>query len=865
MEQEHNKQDQVFSINHQVPGKNSTGNKMHGAGKAQERGREGSGGTKKRSWNVEKWLFYAFVFLAPVFFLPATLSPVGMNKMVLAGGLLLGALIAVLVRLLATGNVVLPPKHVLWGGVALFGAALLSAVLSTEKSVSFIGTGPDSLFWISLYIVALFLGATVLRTKKAVLTASALFVASVALLAVFGLMQFSGISLLPFDFAQNANFNPVGSVFALAFLVGAAFVGVVSYLTTTQTATNKNKIERGVLWGVAVLFAVVLFQVNLWTLWLTLAVAFAATSGILGWRAAQGGRLTMKPLVVPLFVVMVAILAIVIQPRVPTFISVPAELGPSAGSTWDISSEAASGARTVYGTGPGTFQYDYTQNRPAALNQTDFWAVQFDQGYAASLSWFASLGVLGVIAFAGLLGVVVYLLARRMLRGNMNADETNSAIPLQNIVLGALGVAVFGLVTFFFYKANATLYVTLFAVSGVGMAALRHGQQRRKELDLTSNPRVMLLASLAAVVLISTSLGALYFLGQKYTGRVYAGQAVAAFRQDQDIEKALNKLNSALQVNQDDDVVLRTTTQALLARMNEILNSQQDESQQQQVAQQFANVYQQAVRTARRATQVNPSEVQNWIQLARVYEQVIGVAQDAETLAMDAYDQARQRDPNNPSLPLAQARVHLTFADALQAQLARGAQGGQASPQQEQQRAQQRQTSLEAATEKLNEALALKGNYVEARLLLASTYSRLGNLDGAVEETQKVIASGGQRNPNLWFQLGLYQYEDGDYDAASQTFNNAVALADGTFANARYYLGLAYDQIGNRAGAIEQFEQLVRDNPDNDLVFRILTNLREERPALEGLEAPGKPAEAGPQVQPPIPDTGGAEQPPITP
>ncbi len=76
-------------------------------------------------------------------------------------------------------------------------------------------------------------------------------------------------------------------------------------------------------------------------------------------------------------------------------------------------------------------------------------------------------------------------------------------------------------------------------------------------------------------------------------------------------------------------------------------------------------------------------------------------------------------------------------------------------------------------------------------------------------------------------------------DKAQAEFERAVLL-DPNYSNARYFLGLIYDKKGDKKAAIEQFEKIEKFNPDNKEVKTILANLREGKPALEGV-APGQP------------------------
>ena len=58
------------------------------------------------------------------------------------------------------------------------------------------------------------------------------------------------------------------------------------------------------------------------------------------------------------------------------------------------------------------------------------------------------------------------------------------------------------------------------------------------------------------------------------------------------------------------------------------------------------------------------------------------------------------------------------------------------------------------------------------------------------------------------------------------------------YANAKYFLGLSLVRIGNLAGAVSQFEDLAKTNPDNQEVSLILTNLKAGKPIFNDAKPP---------------------------
>jgi tetratricopeptide (TPR) repeat protein len=68
--------------------------------------------------------------------------------------------------------------------------------------------------------------------------------------------------------------------------------------------------------------------------------------------------------------------------------------------------------------------------------------------------------------------------------------------------------------------------------------------------------------------------------------------------------------------------------------------------------QQIAPLVQQAIREARVATAIEPENSIDWVNLARIYNNLIGVAEGAETWSVLAYNQAQTTAPNDPILTL---------------------------------------------------------------------------------------------------------------------------------------------------------------------------------------------------------------------
>lgn len=797
---------------------------------------------------LERWALFILILAAPLFFLPTTSDPVGLNKQLFVGVIIIGVFVAVLARLIDKGSISLPPRGALIASGALLGSVALSAIFSEARAQSFIGTAPDSLLWVAMYVVAFIVASTTLTTRASLRMAATLFLLSSGLLTVFALLQGSGTFIFPQPFAQAVTFTPMGSMTSLGFVAAAAFAALIAFVSSPLRPVL-GMLQKGALAVLALLFFLLIAQLNDSGIWLSLAVSMGAVAALVGYQALRQNRGSMRPLLLPFLVMVISLFAFVVGPNINGFMQLGIDVRPSTSSSWQIARQTLAGPDALWGNGPATYPYAYGEHRPATINQTDFWGVQFNQGYSAFLTYLTTWGVLGAFALLAVLALFGLTVARGLSAPSQEQGGTHA------LALGALAVMVVLGTSMFVYQGNTVSHLVFFLAAGIAMSALvLAGSVKGTQVVAAGSPKVLLASSLAAIVLMSVALGGLYFMVERYRAQVLLASAVESYQLNQDLQTTILKLNDALAVDSDSDIVLRTASQAMILRLSEVV--QDEELDAETARSQFTAALQNAVQTAQRATEVAPWNVQNWLQLASVYEQVIGFVEGAEQLAADYYDEVQQRDPNNPSVPLAQARVYMSGANLIDARLAQQpAQGQQGLTQEQRQELQQRRDEyLSVARDYLNESISLKENYSEARFLLAQVLQQQGDTQSALAESRRVVQQNPQ-NVGALLQLGILDINGENYEEAIVVLERAKLLVE-DYANARYFLGIAYARTGQSEAAEAEFEWLVDTNPDNELVRQVLTNVREGRDPLAA------PAEQ-PQDGSPVPDTGGAQGGPL--
>ena len=115
------------------------------------------------------------------------------------------------------------------------------------------------------------------------------------------------------------------------------------------------------------------------------------------------------------------------------------------------------------------------------------------------------------------------------------------------------------------------------------------------------------------------------------------------------------------------------------------------------------------------------------------------------------------------------------------------------------------------AVAELRQALALNAQYVPARFYLAQLYLDLGRPGRARDELEAALTQA-PGNPQFLAMLGEAERQSKNPRRAVDVIRQALK-ADESFAQARYYLGLALFDLGQRDEAIAELERVVQSGP----------------------------------------------------
>jgi len=773
---------------------------------------------------VIKYGLYLLVFVMPLFFLPFNTNVLELNKQLLLVVFALLLLIAWLGKMIAEGQMELK-KSWLNIGLAVFAIFyLVSSILSKSLYQSLVGFGgsiEESFFSLIAMLILFFILVNNIKNRKEIIELASVLICSGILVGLFGAIQLTGQFLLPWDFAKDAGFNTVGSVNSLGIFLASLMV-----LASVLFTENETPVWRQFFYGIAsFLFLVMILSLNFANIWwVLLVVAIIIVSlGIIN-RA----QMSQYRLILPMLVLAFSVLMLLpIRFNIFTWLAVPAEVSPSWSASMDIDKQILK-AKPIFGTGPGSYSYAYGLYRDKSLNQTDFWNVRFNQGLSKIVSQPVILGLAGALAWLiiiiGFAGYGLFILIRR--RGK------NWPLSL------AIFSAWFLLVALqFFYGTNLSLEFSFWIMLGLSFLSLKTlvakgGEDEEAAIEKIpamaisfdrTSPFASLLSFSFVMVLVLT-ISALYLGGSYYYADILYQKGINLVNTKNDLDGGATKITSAVMLNPYNDLYLRTLAQAALERVK--LEIAKPQSAQRDANAQ--NLIATAINIGKRSTDLAPLNVDNWTARATIYRSIIGLVNGAEQWAFDAYSEAIGLEPQNPSYYLELGRTYVLAANALAS-----------SAQKDKDAAAKVGDYMAKAQKSLKTSVSLKPDYAQALFESAIVYDQMGQSDEAIASMIKTRDLYRQ-DIGVAFQLGLLYYKKADWADARTELERAV-LIDGNYSNARYFLGLVYDQLGNKAAAIEQFTKVLALNPENQEIKTIIANLQAGKPAIA--QVPTQPSE----------------------
>ena len=751
---------------------------------------------------LSAWGVIALAFLLPFFFIPSASFPPQFSKSLLLFLVSWLAFIFWIVDSLKKGVIILPKSYIFLSALAVVLSYFVSGLFSVSPASSILGQGFEigTFAAIATAVILFFLSAVTLNTKPRLFYAHLLFMASFTVIVLYqGLRLFLGPDFLSFGVFNSATSTLIGNWNNLSGFFG---LGAVMSLIGLEVLNAKNALRWvfaaalllslfflvltnfSVVWGIVGVFSIILFVYSL-VFRINKVSMFSP-----GWPVAS------------LLTALISILFIIGGSFFGSYISNYFGLNqidarPSWTSTAVIISSSLS-EDFFLGIGPNRFANLWWKHKPDSVNNTIFWNVDFNSGVGFLPSVPVTVGALGALSWLSFIGLFVYIGFKSILAEA--GDQTSKYLTVSSF-LATLYLILFS----FFYVPNVALFFLQFFFAGVFLAILLEEKIMPKmEVPLFGkSPGTAFIGVFVLITLLIAVVGGGYGIGQRFFSTYLFQKYLSDFTLSGDISRAeagMDRLSSWSGV----DAHYQFASQVKMSSLNIALsgNLSQDE-----MRIRLQDGLSQAIYLARRATEIDGANYQNWVALGRVYESIVPLGiEGAYENGRGSYEEALRINPKNPEILL-----HLARLEAV-----RGNNAG--------------------ARQEIGRALSMKTNYTDAIFLLSQIELNEGNLKDAIAsvETAAIILP---NDPTVFFRLGLLRYNNRDWSGAAGALERAISL-NPVYANAKYFLGLSYDRLGRQSEAVKQFTDIEATNPNNAEIKAVLENLRAGRSALSGITPP---------------------------
>lgn len=742
--------------------------------------------------------------LLPLFFLPISFLSVDYVKTIAVSVGVLLALIFYSLSILRSGKISIAAPWALWGLWGVVLAAIISSSLSGDMYDSFIGGsfGVHTTLFLFLLVLVVTSALLIGLSKTTIMRLYMLFTGSAIVLALFHTARlFLGPEFLSSGIFTSLVSTPVGSWNDLALFFGMSIL--LSLVTLEQlplTRSGKILFSTGIVFSLVVLalvnfFAVwvVLGLVSLVTLMYTLTKDRFSEKRLLTSESSKK-TVSLQSVVLSVSVFIISLAFVIGGSALGGYISKVTgisyvEVRPSFEATMDITSGVFN-ENAFVGIGPNKFIDAWRLYKDPSINQTVFWATDFNGAHGYLTTFFATTGILGILAWLVFFALFIWT-GFRMLFRTVYGDRFWYFIGSSSFIASAYlwlmsaiyvpGAAVLFLASIF----TAVMFASYTVL--VGAAPLSFSIANNKQAGILLIGMVMLL-----IVGAST---ALYYTGRHAASVYSASKALYDAQQGADLASVEEGLANAYALLNDDAYAFQLAS-LQLAKMG-VLTSVPELTEQQQQELQLS--VQNGINAGQIAATQDPTDPVHWSTLGSIYSVLASASvEGAQGRAQEAFENARRLDPHNP--------LHLL----LQAQLL------------------SRVGDLEGARTKTLEAVAMKSNYTEALFFLTQIDIAQGKTQDAINTTSAIISLE-PNNPARYYQLGVLSSAANDLTAAIAAFERAIAL-DSNYANARYFLALAYAQQENIAGALEQLRKVLELNPGNEDVITLIGQLESGEP-----------------------------------
>ncbi|OGE78752.1 MAG: hypothetical protein A3C85_01420 [Candidatus Doudnabacteria bacterium RIFCSPHIGHO2_02_FULL_48_21] len=807
-------------------------------------------------------LIYACVFLLPLIFTPWTFEVLELSKQMLLYVLVSSAAVLWLLKLLVTRNWRFVKTSLDLPILALLAVYLLASIFSVDRISSFLGPYgifSGNFFELLFLVIFYYLVVNNFDSPSQLKKLFSFFFASVFLALVYAVLQFSGWFVLRAPFAKTGSFNTIGTLISATLIAAFAIVLSLGFKSKSIFRFPNGKLWRFLL-GIAAF--VILLTINFFYAWVAL-LAGLLLHLIFSFALS---RFSFKSIVVPLALVIAVASFLVLQTIFQkSFGNVfKFELPLQLRLDYSTALPAIKGAvfdKPILGSGPGTFNYVFSQYRDQAFNLSQFWTVRFDKAPSEAVEYLTGTGILGFLVFEvfNLLFIayaIMFLL--------QNREQSFWAMGLALLS----GYAVLWVSHWFLFFNTFMAFSSWFTIAVFMTLSRFASKEQIKSYDFSfaTSPRqtvsIVSASSLGLVLIVVF----MFFSISVYAADVSFRKGLNAVNKAETFDDAEMHFENATRMNRFRSDYFLTYGEYLFGKVNRELEKKNPNIVE------IQSLLTRSINTARTAVTLNPNNGQAWGRLAGLYGYARPMIAGVDKFIIDSLTQAVENDKSNPVLytDLGQA-YRLTARTIDPAILGKGVDSDLDGLSDEQERAlgsnlddrdtngnsvtdgnevlaglnpaasgqlpdgflskyvKVSQDGLIKAEEAFRKAIELKPDHAIAYYQLALSIEQSGDVPRAIETLENALAKL-PNNLTFKFDLGRMYFNTGRVDEAARQFQEILVAAPG-HANSRFSLALSFERLGRTARALDEYRRVLELSPGNQ---NIKAKIRE----LEAAVAP---------------------------
>jgi len=730
-------------------------------------------------------IIFLVFFLCPVFFTGQTAQGIGFEKMIFFYFLVLVGVVAWVIKGGISGELNLKRTPLDWPillTVALFTTSTIMSINGKDSLFGTYGSSAKSLAALIVFVLFYYLVVNNINAARIKLVFWGL-VASALLIIPYSLLQLLDIYILPFNFSQAPNFNPIGSFSSLAAYI--LMILPILVIGATQVREMYPKAKASFVLGLKILAGAVLASgffvlaiINGFVFWPAAIISMVV---LLMFFLSKIIKITAANLFVGVVGVFIAVMFLFVLGNF-NFLNnqrLPAEIGLTRSASWQIAKESLK-KDPSFGSCPATFYYSFTKYKNQDYNNSPLWSWRFDSATGMFFEALATVGAAGTLALAVVLLVVLSLSFLAILKVR-EKDMQPLALAFFSSFLAALILAIF-------YPFNNVL-IMVAAILTILAAAVSVNLYPEKFSDLKLSFRAspkFALALAAIIVCLSAGIVVLFTMGFKlYLAAVYARQALAA----ENIEGNIAKLNQAITLAPYQDAYYIALANQYMSLVNKEATSENPD--QVKIQENLSR----AIENGKKSVELSPQKAGNNESLGLIFENASFYTRGALEWAETYYQQVMQIDPANPVPYLRLALINMARSNAETDE-------------------EEKKFYIDEAIKKYDEALAKKADLGNAYYGKAVANERKNDYDAAIEDMKKALLVA-QDSIDYRFELGRMLFNRGATKPnISQEATREITVKEFDGANAE---GEGENATGSDAAvSVQKSEPVVAGGGRND-------------------------------------------------